>query len=173
MSSILDHFDFFSIFSLFFPLCILTAPQWHQPQSLSLFLQLPWPSPHTKNRYCDTWYTPEENKVNLGLCQKGCRWNNSLLASFFFWVGRPLLLSSLWLWPLWPAGQVGRRCWWEIKDWGLKVKVHGGCCGTLAAEGKLGQWHGLVGETLGGQHGEGVTWGTHTERTQQGGLNKA
>ena len=38
--------------------------------------------------------------------------------------------------------------------------------GALAAEGELGQRHGLVRETLRGQHGEGVTWRAHKKHTK-------
>ena len=39
-----------------------------------------------------------------------------------------------------------------------EVRGHGG---GLAAEGELGQRHGLVGETLRGQDGKGMTWGKY------------
>lgn len=41
-------------------------------------------------------------------------------------------------------------------------KGHSG--GALAAEGQLGQRHGLVRETLRGQHREGMTWRAHKEQ---------
>ncbi len=42
-----------------------------------------------------------------------------------------------------------------------------GQSGALAAEGELGQRHGLVRETLRGQHGEGMTWRAHKKHTKR------
>jgi len=39
--------------------------------------------------------------------------------------------------------------------------------GALAAEGELGQRHGLVRETLRGQHGEGMTWKAHKKEEKK------
>lgn len=44
----------------------------------------------------------------------------------------------------------------------------GGAAGPLATQGQLRQRHGLMGEVLRGQHGEGMTWGGGEQTLQTG-----
>lgn len=56
--------------------------------------------------------------------------------------------------------------WSVIGDQGVAVRRfrgHEGRDGGLAAEGELGQRHGLMRETLRSQDGEGMTWRTNTK----------
>lgn len=73
------------------------------------------------------------------------------------------------MFPLFPGGlfrdlggqTCARRRW--VRGQGPEAE---GCRaeGLLATQGQLRQRHGLMGEALGGQHGEGVTWGAEANR---------